>query len=114
MSYLRRYPPQGGRQGHLHSIEGSEMPDAGPALADLLWSNGITAVADLRPQPDRLLKENVEQYGVAYGHVPISEMNARLLRAEQLYHTLVVTSATGAEAGGTQYAPLPCNGTAKP
>lgn len=98
MSYLKRYPPQGGRQGHLHVISESDMPDAGASLAALLWSNGITAVADIRTQPDPNLKETVEQYGVAYGHIPASEMSVRLRRAEQLYHTLAVTSASGASA----------------
>lgn len=84
------------------------MPSGGPELAAMLWSNGITAVADLREEPDPALKDNIEQYGVAYGHVPAEESNIRLRRAEQLYHTLVITGRNSVAEAGIPLHPLPC------
>lgn len=108
MSYARRYPPQNGRKGHLHSMHSGDLPEGGPELAALLWSNGITAVADLREAADPNLKENVEQYGVAYGHVPSEDRDTRLRRAEQLYHTLAVTGDGSPEITTSPVLPLPC------
>lgn len=83
------------------------MPTAGPELAALLWRNHITAIADLRELPDPTLKENAQQYGIAYGHVPESEQKIRLRRAEQLYHTLAI--GTRPAATDIPQHPLPCD-----
>lgn len=68
----------------------SSLPE-GHAMTAALWAAGITAVADLREQPDLNMKEELEQHGIAYGHVPHQARKERLRNAKERYKVLVIS-----------------------